>query len=378
MPVVNSQTESQRLTARFIAFYLPQYHPIPENDLWWGKGFTEWTNVARARPLFRGHYQPHIPADLGFYDLRLQQTRLDQATMAREHGIEGFCYWHYWYAGRKLLEKPLEDMLASGVPDYPFCIAWANHSWTRAWTGSPEDILVEQTYPGVEDHEKHFQYLLPAFTDKRYLTVEGKPILVVMRPEEIPDVSGFTELWRKLAVENGLKGLHLIGFRLSYQKMKKFGFDATSFPNHLAITKAASNNGLHRRLKRLHRRIFKKPNVIAYDDAVSLLLKKGYENPSAYPCVYPNWDSTPRFSQNGLVFHDSTPERFRPLIREAIKLANQKPADRNIVFIKSWNEWAEGNHLEPDLQHGMGYLRVIRDEVRGANMDRFQRQDTSS
>ena len=353
-----------KANTRFIAFYLPQFHPIPENDTWWGKGFTEWTNVAQARPLFRGHYQPHVPADLGFYDLRLKETRTEQASMAKHYGIEGFCYWHYWYAGRKLLEKPFEDVLRSDTPDFPFCLAWANHSWTRAWTGSPGDILIEQTYPGSEDHIKHFQYLQTAFTDKRYLTVEDKPVFVIMRPEEIPDVRKFTDMWRTLAVERGLGGLHLVGFRLSHDKMIEFGFDATTFPNHLSVSKTLQKNGLRKKAGALHRKLFRRPNIISYEDAVRLLLEKGYENPCAYPCVYPNWDSTPRFRHKGLVFNDSTPEMFRVLIRKAINKAKQQPADRNIVFIKSWNEWAEGNHLEPDLKFGKAYLQVIRDETR--------------
>jgi lipopolysaccharide biosynthesis protein len=163
---------------RIIALYLPQYHPIPENDAWWGKGFTEWTNTAKARPLFRGHYQPHVPADLGFYDLRVPETRLAQATMAREYGIEGFCYYHYWFAGTRLIERPFNEVLASGQPDFPFCLCWANQTWTGAWHGLMNQILIEQTYPGTDDHRRHFDTLLPAFLDRRYMTVDGKPIFV--------------------------------------------------------------------------------------------------------------------------------------------------------------------------------------------------------
>ena len=156
-------------TPRLIAYYLPQYHPIPENDGWWGRGFTEWTNVAKARPLFRGHYQPHIPADLGFYDLRLPEVRQAQAELARQAGIEGFCYWHYWFAGKRLLERPFNEVLASGKPDFPFCLAWANATWTGIWYDAPDRILMEQTYPGQDDHKAHFNALLPAFLDERYI-----------------------------------------------------------------------------------------------------------------------------------------------------------------------------------------------------------------
>src|SRR5208283_1156501 len=170
------------LPARLIALYLPQYHPIPENDEWWGKGFTEWTNVVKAKPSFRGHRQPHIPADLGFYDLRVPETRIAQAELALEYGIGGFCYWHYWFGeGKKLLEKPFEEVLKSGEPDFPFCLAWANESWTGVWHGSPDKVLREQTYPGSNDDEAHFYYLLTAFRDSRYLKVDDRPIFYVYK-----------------------------------------------------------------------------------------------------------------------------------------------------------------------------------------------------
>jgi lipopolysaccharide biosynthesis protein len=190
---------TQKKRARIVAYYLPQFHPIPENDKWWGRGFTEWTSVARAKPLFRGHYQPHIPADLGFYDLRVPETRIAQAEMASEHGIEGFCYWHYWFAGKKLLERPFEEVLKSGEPNFPFCLGWANHSWTGIWDANPNRKLIEQTYPGTKDHEEHFRHLLQAFIDPRYITVDGKPLLILFRPYEILACKHMTDLWRVLA-----------------------------------------------------------------------------------------------------------------------------------------------------------------------------------
>ena len=197
--------------ARVIALYLPQYHPIPENDEWWGRGFTEWTNTAKAKPLFRGHYQPHVPADLGFYDLRLPETRAAQAQLAREYGIEGFCYYHYWFAGRRILERPFDEVLASGQPDFPFCLNWANQTWSGIWHGAPERVLIEQTYPGMDDHCRHFDALLPAFTDQRYVKVEGKPLFVIYHPWELPDSRRVLDLWRELAVKAGLAGLFLVG-----------------------------------------------------------------------------------------------------------------------------------------------------------------------
>lgn len=361
--------KSDRSKARLIAFYLPQFHPIPENDAWWGEGFTEWTNVAQARPLFRGHYQPHIPANLGFYDLRLRETRLEQAAMAQAYGIEGFCYWHYWYGGRRLLESPFENMLASGEPDYPFCVAWANHSWTRAWVGKRGVVLIEQTYPGMDDHQKHFEYLLPAFNDDRYMTVEDKPIFVIMYPKAIPHVRQFTDLWRKMALKAGLKGLHFIGLRLGQSEIQNLGFDATTFPNHLVVEKVLYQHKWRRRINKLYRKLSGKPIVINYRAAIPHFIGNGHAGSSQYPCIYPNWDTTPRYGKNGLVFHSSTPQLFRILVGRALDQVCRNPQDRNIVFIKSWNEWAEGNHLEPDLKFGKAYLNVLREELFGSRRD---------
>ena len=198
------------LNARLIAFYLPQFHPIPENDLWWGAGFTEWTNVAKAKPLFQRHYQPRSPADLGYYDLRVPEVRVAQAKLARDAGIEGFCYWHYWFAGKRLLERPFNEVLNSGEPDYPFCLGWANESWSGIWHGAPNRILMEQTYPGTQDYERHFYAVLDAFQDARYIRVRNKPLFVIYRPLEIPKCSAFLEQWQTLASKNGLDGIHFV------------------------------------------------------------------------------------------------------------------------------------------------------------------------
>src|SRR5690242_15190569 len=193
---------------RLIAFYLPQYHPIPENDLWWGKGFTEWTSVAKAKPLFRKHYQPHLPADLGFYDLRLPETRSAQAQLARENGIYGFCYYHYWFNGKLLLERPFNEVLASSQPDFPFCLCWANENWTRAWDGLEHDILVAQEYD-AEDDRRHIHWLVEAFRDRRYIRVNGKPLLLVYRVSNLPDPLQTASLWREEAHKLGIGDIYL-------------------------------------------------------------------------------------------------------------------------------------------------------------------------
>ena len=196
---------------RAIAYYLPQYHPIPENDQWWGEDFTEWTNVRKARPLYRGHYQPNVPGDLGYYDLRDKEVRKAQADLAATHGISGFCYWHYWFAGQRLLERPFNEVLVSGEPDFPFCLGWANESWTGVWHGNPDMTLVEQVYPGRADEEKHFRQVEKAFRDPRYITIDGKPVFYIYKPHQIPHCQQFVELWQSLAIKSGLKGVYFIG-----------------------------------------------------------------------------------------------------------------------------------------------------------------------
>src|SRR5882672_1192445 len=245
---------SVRNRARLIAFYLPQFHPIPENDEWWGKGFTEWTNTAKAKPLFSGHYQPHVPADLGFYDLRLPEAREAQARMAREYGVEAFCYYHYWFgSGRRLLERPFNEVLQSGKPDFPFCLCWANESWTGVWHGAQNKVLVQQTYPGREDAERHFQALLPAFLDERYVRVEGKPLFLVYSPEELTDPVGFTRLWRELAVRAGLPGIYFVGVENEPWTPAQNGFDGAT-PRLLHLAQKSKHDSWHFRLQQHSRR----------------------------------------------------------------------------------------------------------------------------
>jgi lipopolysaccharide biosynthesis protein len=351
--------------ARVIAFYLPQFHPIPENDEWWGKGFTEWTNVAKAKPMFRGHYQPHIPADFGFYDLRVPEIRIAQAEMAREYGIEAFCYYHYWFAGKRLLERPFDEVLRSGEPDFPFCLCWANQTWTGIWHGAPDRILIEQTYPGRGDHEKHFYELLKAFMDSRYVTVDGKPLFLIYQPSKIPEVKKVTDFWRTMAEKSGLKGLYLVGYSWGNSWVpKEHGFDALIKENlPLIIRKWGSKRMSLTWLKTRYNVHTGKPAIYSYGKILPDLLSDDTSNGIAYPCVTPNWDNTPRSGKNGIVFHESIPELFRIHLRKALHIVQHLPYEHKIIFVKSWNEWAEGNYLEPDLRYGRGYLQVIKDEI---------------
>lgn len=363
--------------ARLIPYYLPQFHPVPENDEWWGKGFTEWTNVAKAKRLFRGHYQPRLPADLGFYDLRLPEAREAQAEMAREYGIEGFCYYHYWFGGEKMiLERPLNEVVASGKPDFPFCLCWANETWSGIWFGETNKILVEQHYPGRADCEKHFDYLMPAFTDERYIKVDGKPVFQILTPAHLPDAVEMTDTLREIAHRRGLKGLFLVaGYRcpVGWNPLEH-GFDAvvsskfsqcmreSSKPLRRATTRVldsrffVGNQRLHNLLKRAR--------VRDYADLTDCM-KMTEEYPfDVYPSPIPNWDNTPRSGVRGFVVTGSTPELFERHLKDSIDYVQRYPDERKIVFIKSWNEWAEGNYLEPDSVFGLRYLEAVRNALK--------------
>ena len=351
--------------SRIIAFYLPQFHPIKENDAWWGKGFTEWTNVAKARPLFPGHVQPRLPGDLGFYDLRLPETRDAQAALALENGVEGFCYWHYWFGGRRLLERPFNEVLASGSPSLPFCLGWANETWSGIWHGSPNKILIEQTYPGEDDDRRHFEYLLTAFQDQRYIRVNGKPLLVIYKPLKVLNPQTRFEFFRNLAVKAGLPGLYIVGVNMGdFDDPSSLGLDGAI----MSTLGQVSPSPMLRRLQRLYWGIRRRMpaaslRVIDYETGVRDLIPNLRSfNFDAFPCVVPNWDNTPRSGERGLVLTGSTPEKFRPHLRKAIDSVQHNESDKKIVFLKSWNEWAEGNFVEPDTIYGHGYLKVIREE----------------
>jgi lipopolysaccharide biosynthesis protein len=346
--------------ARALAFYLPQYFPIPENDQWWGAGFTEWTNVARARPLFRGHQQPTLPADLGFYDLRVPETRHSQAELARRYGVEAFVYWHYWFgAGDRILDRPFREVLTSGEPDVGFALAWANQTWTGTWHGAPDRVLKQQTYPGPDDDRAHFDSILPAFRDERYFRVNGKPVFYVFRPEELPDARAFVDRWQGMARSAGLEGLYLVaeisdllGRGPRYTRADADGFDAAVYMRlPVEITKWTT-------LKmRARRKVRGGPEVWPYSDSTVESYPRGR---SIQPCVYPNWDNTPRAGKRGLAVTGATPERFERNVRAAVEQLADRPQEERLLWVKSWNEWAEGNHLEPDLRYGHRWGEALR------------------
>ncbi len=343
-----------------IAHYLPQFHPVPENDEWWGRGFTEWTNVAKARPLFWGHVQPHLPGELGFYDLRVPEVREAQAGLARRYGVTALCYWHYWFGGKQLLERPFDEVLASGSPDLPFCVAWANQTWSGIWHGAPDRILIEQTYPGPEDEERHFAYLLDAFRDGRYLRIDGRPVMFIYKPGELPEPARFVDRWQAMAQKAGLGGLYLIAGlgETVYPTHKEDGYDAGvyyQFP-------FGEDRWVRLRERLMARGLYRGPKRYPYLDAFPEI-PAGLKGP-IFPCVYPNRDNTPRSGRGGVLATGATPGRFGAHVRRALEVARALPESEQVLVIKSWNEWAEGNYLEPDSETGHARGDALARELR--------------
>lgn len=340
-----------------IAFYLPQFHPIPENDLWWGPGFTEWTNVASARPLYPGHYQPRLPGELGFYDLRLPETREAQAVLAAEYGVSAFCYWHYWFGGgRRLLERPFEEVLRSGRPDFPFCLGWANQTWSGIWHGAPSRTLIEQTYPdpgGEEDYRAHFQAILPAFMDERYLRIDGRPVFFVYEPSDLPEPQRFLDLWRTWATEEGLPGIFFVGRTETAGRSSPADFDA--FTPERVPPRIIARSDWPRRLARK----LGVPPVRSYR-RFSEKMPLGIADGPSFPTVIPGFDNTPRSGAGGVVLQGADPLLFETQVARAVAhVVAEHPLGRRVIFVKSWNEWAEGNYLEPDRRYGRAYLEAL-------------------
>ncbi len=358
--------------ARVIAYYLPQFHPIPENDEWWGKGFTEWTNVGNAKPLFKGHYQPRVPADLGYYDLRLPEVREAQAEMARNAGVEGFLYWHYWFGnGRKVLERVFTEVLQSGKPGFPFCLGWANHSWnnhdwnpTEQWARRKD--IISQTYPGKIDYENHFYSLLEAFHDKRYIKVAGRPLFLVFSLSDLPNPKELVDIWNNLAVKNGLDGIHFVGRAVSTKSLEslKVGFDAINSTGEWLAEEHIRGRLIRILLQRMRRYIGGLTlDVYPYGSIIKHIFNDTDKLENVYPTIIPQWDRSPRSGRRAVIYHGSTPELFRSHVNDALNLIAHKQYEKRILFLKSWNEWGEGNYMEPDLVHGHGYLNALRDAL---------------
>ncbi|QDA59353.1 glycosyl hydrolase [Hymenobacter jejuensis] len=348
---------------RALAIYLPQFHPIPENDAWWGKGFTEWTNVTKARPRFPGHYQPQLPADLGFYDLRLAETREQQASMAREYGIHGFVYYHYWFNGRRILERPFEEVLKSGQPDFPFCLCWANENWSRRWDGQELDVLLRQTY-SEDDDLNHIRYLAPMFADPRYIRVDGKPVFIVYRMDLFPNIKRTTDIWRNEAHRLGIGDLYLIQVdRVGHDgDLTATGFDAAMefHPDyhHLPMRYVGKYKDRFFNKTGLYKPPYYKDNIYEYEKYIQNAMSKAQSKYKLFPGVTPDWDNSARRKQDATIFLGSTPELYENWLRDVVKKFKPYSKEENFIFINAWNEWAEGNHLEPCQKWGRQYLEA--------------------
>lgn len=354
-----------------IAYYLPQYYPFKENNEWWGEGFTEWTNVGKAKPLFKGHYQPKVPADLGYYDLRMPEIKEKQVQLARESGVTAFCYWHYWFGnGRVLLDTPLRQVLDSGKPDFPFCLGWANESWmSKVWNsdGTFEGkTLMEQLYPGDEDIVNHFNYIKRAISDKRYLRIDNKPVFVIYKPLFHPDVRHFMNMFNKMIKDADIAdAFFFIGHTIDSSEIEELLslFDAV---NIVRQGEYRFNKDVVNKIpfKLFCYKVLKRPLVLRYSFISKFFINETIDKAdNIFPSIIPNWDHTPRSKERGAVYHNSTPELFKKHVEKALKVVKTKRQERQILFLKSWNEWGEGNYMEPDLKYGKGYIKALREAI---------------
>ena len=356
--------------SRIIAFYLPQFYPTATNDKFYGKGFTEWTNLCAAKPLFPGHEQPNIPADLGFYDLRLNETRIAQADLAKQYGIEGFCYYYYRFNKKHHeLDLPYKLMLDSNVPDFPFMVCWANETWfKKMWnkdgtmSKTESKMIAEQTYNGFADYEDFFYEMLPSFRDSRYIRIDNKPAFMIYQPLQFPDIKEFIDLWQTLAKKNGLNGIYFIGHTVQLYKEKKelleTGIDAIQVNYNGKYLRTLPK---YRKLIRRFLRIaFGIPNITTYKKASKYYVTDECKEENVFPTIIPRWDNTPRAGKRGSVLLKSTPELFEKHLLEIKSAIKDKPFDKRISFVMAWNEWGEGNYLEPDRKYGTKYLEKIK------------------
>lgn len=360
---------------RILAFYLPQYYPTYTNNKWYGTGFTEWTNVGKARPLFKGHYQPHVPADLGYYDLRNVDTQRMQSALAKEAGIDGFVYYHYWFGdGDMELDIPLRHLVADKDNDFPFCLCWANQSWySKFWNSDSAceaRLIKEQRYDNDEGIRHHFEYLLDAFRDSRYIHVDGRLLFMIYRPNEYPDIKHFMDLWNELGRKQLGKEFYFVGQVIGGNgeavRCKETGVEAVNIARLNSYTHHFPFN--FKILKYYHkflRLLGKAPYHYEYKAVSKYFIDpQGLEStPGFFPTLIPNWDHTPRSGKRGSVFHNSTPEQFKKHAIKCLEAVKDKSGEDNLVFLKSWNEWGEGNHMEPDLRYGKGYIKSLRESI---------------
>jgi len=342
-----------------VAFYLPQFHPIPENDAWWGLGFTEWRKVVKGRPLFDGHYQPHLPAELGFYDLRLPEVRWAQAALAKEHGIAAFCYYHYWFRGRRLLERPFNEVLKTGEPDFPFCLCWANENWTTRWDAGNQHILLPQEYDD-EDDRNDLKFLMEAFADDRYLRVDGRPVLCIYRIQAHPAPRRMLDQWRKAVVAAGLPEPLIVKFDThgDWSDPARYGCDVAAEFMPWGAWEAAPSSPRRGATPGIQ--------VRDYDAVAAFFAQRPQPEWTRYPCVAPGWDNTARTGDGRAgILDGADPAVYETWLRTVWQRVAAQDRD-GVVFVNAWNEWAEGAHLEPDERFGRQFLEATRRAVGGS------------
>lgn len=368
-----------------IAFFVPQFHSIPLNDKYWGKGFTEWVNVKNAKPLFEGHIQPRVPLHNNYYNLLDKKTKMWQRDLAKKYGIYGFCYYHYWFNGKLLLEEPCEQILHDKELDTPFCFSWANEAWTMAWVGK-EKTLIPQFYGNKKEWKAHFDYLLPFFNDKRYIKENGKPLFVIYRPESIPCLKEMLDCWRKLAIENGFPGIEVINQSVTFaldknSDKKNFDLEIEFEPSFSRRCMTSKNFKMIKKIRRkvisfceqkfgldLQRfglytyRKISNTNRGDYGEAWKNILTRKPLSPKSVPCAFVDWDNSPRYKEKALIYLGATPEKFKNYFSELIKKTKTE-YKKDIIFIFAWNEWGEGGYLEPDEVNQYKYLEAVRDAL---------------
>lgn len=357
---------------KIIAYYLPQYHPFPENDKWWGKGFTEWTNVGKAKPLFCNHYQPKVPADLGYYDLRIPEVREQQAMLAKEAGIYGFCYWHYWFGnGKQLLNEIIDEVHNLGKPDFPFCLGWANESWkAKQWRkdGVGDVLLEEQIYGDVDEYRCHFDYVKELFKDSRYIRINGNPFFLIYKPQNFGKIKEFIKYWNKWIKEEGIaEKVYFVGNlddEKDFQKYINVGFDALTPGRARKVDFDFFHSPiLIRKFRSFLRRMSPYPTFTSYKKLIKNSFIEGFDDKeNMVPFIIPNWDHTPRSGKQGEVLLGSNPQNFFKHAKCVIEGVSKK--ENKIIMLKSWNEWGEGNYMEPDLKYGKGYLEALRSALK--------------
>lgn len=354
-----------------IAYYLPQFHPFKENDEWWGKGFTEWTNVGKAKPFYRGQLQPRVPADLGYYDLRLPKVREQQVILAKEAGVSAFCYWHYWFGiGRQLMNDIIDEVANTGQPDFPFCLGWANESWkAKVWNtdGLGDRVLMKQEYGGLADYRAHYEYVREKFKNKNYVRVGGRPFFLIYKPNQIPDVTEFITLWNKWVKEDKIAdGVYFVAHLDTQSELDKWlnlGFNAGT-PAHLQRVFADffSKNPYIQSLVNKYHRLMKLPKKVDMENLNKHIVEDGYETrEDVIPFIMPQWDHTPRSGSKGYFLANATPEKFKEQVEKVLATIHKK--HNKLIILKSWNEWGEGNFMEPDLIYGKGFIKALNEAL---------------